>query len=345
MLDKIKPPPHFQFLEADVDQLYTSIDIREGLHALKAFLNKAGLHHTQVSFLVKLTEWVLINNYVTFGELSYLQISGTAMGTPCAVIFACIFVHTIEREALDIFSSTRFTPACIFLFVRFLDDTISIISDHDSGVDLMRILNSRRKTIHFTFKIRNSEAQFLDLTLFKRFDRHDQHLEVKAYSKPLNKFLFLPPNSCHPKHVFKGWAVGYGRRLRLACSIDNDFTTVADNFDSNATARGYSHNFTHAVRAAIPNRVTIVESILRSRSSTSKSIGVPFVITYTPEIRDALPAIRSALALTEVANLDPHFPQIFGCRTTPLLSFKRGPNLRDLVAPSTLQSTVTNSTN
>ena len=323
MLDKIKPPPHFQFLEADVDQLYPSINIEEGLHALKSFLITARMHHTQISLLIKLTKWVLVNNYVTFGELTYLQISGTAMGTPCAVIFACIFVHTIEREALDIFTSTRFSMSCIFLFVRFLDDIIAIISDYDSGIEVMRLLSSRRKSIHFTFKIRNSEAQFLDLTLYKRTHRHIHYLESKAYSKPLNKFLFLPPNSCHPKHIFKGWAVGYGRRLRGSCTVDSDYTQVMDDFGGRTTARGYSENFAQEVRSSIPNRATVVESIRRGKTQQSPFIGVPFVITYSPEIRDALPAIKQALSLTEVANLDPHFPQIFGCRTTPLLTLKR----------------------
>ena len=339
MLHKINPPEHFQFIEADVDNLYPSINIEEGLQALKYFLTTTGMHHTQVQLLAKLTSWVLTNNYVTFGDKKYLQISGTAMGTPCAVVFACIFVHIIEREALDLFASTRFVIRCLFLFVRFIDDLIAIVSDHDSGLDLMRLLNSRRKSIHFTFKIRNSEAQFLDLTLYKRTVRHTQHLEVKAYSKPMNKFLYLPPTSCHPRHIFGGWIVGCSRRLRQSCSMDDDFRLIIDNFAHHVTARGYSNDFVQRAIAKIPNRATIIENITNPTQRKS-SVGIPFVITYSPEIQEALPAIRQALSLTEVAYLDPHFPQIFGCRTTPLLSFKRGPNLRDLVAPSALQTTL-----
>ena len=331
-------PKHFQFLEADVKELFPSIPIDDGLRALKHFLIKTGMHHTQVSFLVQLTRWVLQNNYVMFGEYTYLQISGTAMGTPCAVVFACIYVHTIEREALDLFASTRYAIKCIFLFVRFLDDIIAIISDHDSGLELMRLLNSRRKSIQFTFKIRNSEAQFLDLTLYKRVVRHTEHLEVKAFSKPMNKFLYLPPTSCHPRHIFNGWVIGTGRRLRQSCSVDTDYTSVSDDFHSNTKARGYSEDFLRKTLAAVPSRETILHTLRYKTNNDTPSIGVPFVITYSPEIQEALPAIKRALALTEVANLDPHFPQIFGCRTTPLLSFKRGPNLRDLVAPSTLRT-------
>ena len=200
----------------------------------------------------------------------------------------------------------------------------------------MRLLNSRRKSIHFTFKIRNSEAQFLDLTLFKRTHRHIQYLESKAYSKPLNKFLFLPPNSSHPKHIFEGWAIGYGRRLRLNCTVDSDYTSSINDFGRRTTARGYSEEFAQKVISSIPSRTTIIDHLLRKHNREPKAINIPFVITYSPEIRDALPAIKQALSLTEVAQLDPHYPEIFGCRTTPMLSFKRGPNLRDLVAPSAL---------
>jgi hypothetical protein len=266
------------------------------------------------------------------------------MGTPCAVVFACIYIHTIEREALDLFASTRYIIKAVFLFTRFLDDIIAIISDYDSGIELMRLLNSRRKSIKFTFKIRNSEAQFLDLTLYKRFDHHKEYLEIKAYSKPMNKFLYLPPTSCHPRHIFGGWIVGTGRRLRLNCTVDTDFKAITKDFESHTTARGYSENFFHKTLAVIPNRATILYTLRHKVDNQTPSIGVPFVITYTPEIKDALPAIKHALSLTEVAYLDPHFPQIFGCRTTPLLSFKRGPNLRDLVAPSALPTTNTSST-
>jgi hypothetical protein len=111
-------PQHFQFLEADVKELFPSIPIEDGLHALKNFLTQTGMHHSQVSLLVQLTRWVLHNNYVSFGDQTYLQISGTAMGTPCAVVFACIYIHTIEREALDIFASTRYVFNCIFLITK-----------------------------------------------------------------------------------------------------------------------------------------------------------------------------------------------------------------------------------
>ena len=348
-LDKIKPPDHFQFIEADVKDLYTSINIEEGLHALKYFLKRStNMHSSQVQLIVLLTRWVLTNNYVMFGVHMYLQTSGTAMGTPCAVIFACIFVHVIEQEALDTLRSTMFIAEHLYLFVRFIDDLSIIVTTYEIGMALMKALNSRRKSIQFTFRIRNSDTTFLDLTLFKKIVRHvaGQRVAVRAYSKPMNKFLFLPPNSCHPKHIFNGWMVGYGKRLRLNCSEDQDFETCLADFQTRLTARGYSKDLIAKAFEAIPSRQAILNSITNAGEGRHDKapIGTPFVVTYSPDINAMLPSIKKALSLSNEAYLDPHVIQIFGHRTMPLLSFKRGSNLRDMVSPSALQSTIITST-
>ena len=339
-LDKLNLPRHFQFIEADADNLYPSINIEDGLKALKYFLkHRIHMHDAQIRLLILLTRWVLTNNYVTLGDDIYLQISGTAMGTPCAVIFACIYLHVIEQEALDILKSTTYICQYIYLFVRFIDDMSIIVSDYEAGMTLMKVLNSRRDSINFTFRIRNLETQFLDLTLFKKFEKHEEQLAVKAYTKPMNKFLFLPPQSCHPKHIFNGWIIGYGKRIRLNCSEDTDFTTCRNDFQSRLAARGYSNEIINKALDTVPSRQVILDSAIQANSGRKlKDIGVPFVITYSPEILALLPFIKRALSLSNEAYLDPHFLQIFGHRTTPLLSFKRGSNLRDSIAPSALKT-------
>ena len=336
-LDQVKPPDYFQFIAADVDNLYPSINIDEGLDALKYFLkHSTGFCLQQIRFILLLTRWVLANNYVSFGDAMYLQISGTAMGTPCAVIFACIFVHIIEQEAL---SALRFSYISqrISLFVRFIDDLSIIVSSYDVGQLLINALNARRKSIHFTATITNSETQFLDLTLFKTTGKPHGQLAVRAFTKPMNKFLFLPPNSCHPSHVFSGWVVGYGKRLRLNCSQDTDFNACLNDFKSRLVARGYPIAAIVKAFEVIPPRATILNNIKQSIiGKQRKEIGTPFAVTYSPEINAILPTIKRALSLSDEAYLDPHCIQIFGHRTTPLLSFKRGRNLRDFVSPSAL---------
>ena len=263
------------------------------------------------------------------------------MGTPCAVVFACIYMHIIEQEALDIFASQRYIHSCVILFLRFIDDIIAIFTDYTSAYEFMQILNSRRKNITLTFKIRNMEAQFLDLTLYK--DKHEsQIIQVKAYSKPMNKFLFLPPTSCHPPHIFPGWILGYGKRLRLNCTADSVYNNCLKDFQSRLLDRGYDQRLITTTFSKIPNRDNIISKLRTNNKPNSqtntKPIGIPFVVTYTPQIQQALPLISQALAFTEEAHLDPHFPLIFGKRVSPMLSFKRSSNLRDIVAPSSIST-------
>jgi hypothetical protein len=334
-LDTIKLPKYYQFIQADVDNLYPSINIDDALKALCTFLeDKSHFPNSQISFILKLTKWVLKNNYVTFGESTYLQICGTAMGTPCAVVVACIYMHILEQEALTQFARQHYIIRSIFLFNRFIDDYLILVSDYDTGLSLMELLNSRRDTIHITFKIRNSEAEFLDLTLYKT--QPDQ-ISVKSYTKPMNKHLFIPPTSCHPPHIFNGWIIGYGRRLRLNNQSDIHYQNSIDLFESSLLQRGYKQQMITDTLSVIPDRQIILGSIHKRDHLSKPFIGTPFVVTHTPAIHISLTAIKQAIAITEEATLDPHYPQIFNTTTaTPLISFKRGKNLRDIVAPSTL---------
>ena len=159
----------------------------------------------------------------------------------------------------------------------------------------------------------------------------------------MNKFLFLPPTSCHPPHIFQGWITGYGRRLRLNCANDDDYQVNLSQFKCRLEARGYDGYTIHRAFGNIPDRQTILDTVEQQQrteqtvNTRTQTIGVPFIITYCPAVKDALPAIKEALNLDEVARLDPHFPQLFGNRSTPLISFKRSTNLREIVAPSSLK--------
>ena len=338
MLDKINPPQHFQIIPADVDNLYPSINIDEALDAIYEFLcDRTGFPRTRTNFLIKLLRWVLRNNYVSFGDFTYLQIQGTAMGTPCAVVVACIFMHIIEEEALALFKRRYYISSTLFLFKRFIDDYVIIVSDYDTGLILMDLLNARRTSINITFKICNTEAEFLDLTLYKTYPIHQ--LAVKAYSKPINKYLFLPPSSCHPPHIFNGWIHGYGRRLRLNCSTDSDFVNALNHFKSKLLQRGYQEPMVTEIFSKIPDRPSILRDIsinTNSKVSSSSSIGIPFVVAYSPSIRTLLPLLKQALTFTEEAHMDPHFPAIFPTSNRPLVVFKRSSNLRELISTSSL---------
>jgi hypothetical protein len=254
------------------------------------------------------------------------------MVTSCAVVIACIYMHTLEQEALNQFAYQRYIIRAIFLFIRFIDDYIIAVSDYDQGLAFMELLNSRPKNITVTFEICNTEAQFLGLTLYKT---SPNTIAVKFYIKPMNKHRFLPPTSCHPPHNFRGWIVGYDRRLKGNNTEERDYTSFINLFESSLQGRGYKRERITIYFSVIPDRETVFQS-LTDKPNVGKDISTPFVITYAPAVQQSLNAIKQAIAFTEEARLDPHFNLIFAATTTPLLSFKCGKNLRNLVSPSAL---------
>jgi hypothetical protein len=129
--------------------------------------------------------------------------------------------------------------------------------------------------------------------------------------------------------------VGYGRRLKGNNTAESDYTNFIDLFGSSLLDRGHKQKKITEHFSVIPDRETVLQSFT-DKPKVKKDIGIPFVLTYTPAIQQSLNAIKQAIAFTEEAKLDPHFPLIFAATSTPLLSFKRGKNLRDLVAPSAL---------
>ena len=66
--------------------------------------------------IIKMTNFVLTNNFFEFNSKFYKQISGTAIGTKFVPPHACIFMDYIETEFLK---SQEIKP---WLWKRFIDD-------------------------------------------------------------------------------------------------------------------------------------------------------------------------------------------------------------------------------
>ena len=91
-LESIVFSPNCYLVEADVENLYPSIVIEDGLKSLHNALAYYNWEVSNVEFIVELAHWVLANNLITifsFRDRYYLQKIGTAMGTPFAKTFAC----------------------------------------------------------------------------------------------------------------------------------------------------------------------------------------------------------------------------------------------------------------
>ena len=113
-------PENSILVTADVVGLYSSISHELGLKALEEALEKRESKQVSTDDLIKLTKFVLQNNYFKFNGEVKQQTSGTAIGTNLATLYACIFIDQVESEFLK---TQQHQPLVWF---RYIDDIFFI---------------------------------------------------------------------------------------------------------------------------------------------------------------------------------------------------------------------------
>jgi hypothetical protein len=320
-------PNECALLSADVDSLYPSIDITRGLDAINQALLEYGTPPKDREFTIFLLRWVLFNNVLEFNNKLYLQIRGTAMGTPCAVVFACIFMGMLERRALASIRGISFMP---LYYKRFIDDILTIAASIQDCEAIKHALNAIDPLIRVSGQTSPTSTNFLDLTIYKEDDFTQTHkLDLDLYQKPSNKFLFLPPTSEHAPHVPQGWITGYIRRIRTNCTRDTKYTIRRTEFWKQLQARGFQHEKLQKYFQYNPNRTTI----LASTCFTPKSQGAPktlpllFKIRMSTRTTHVLRQLKNALSVypddhpNRTFN-NPQLRSIFLNRQRPIICFR-----------------------
>ena len=119
-LEKIKTlgciPDNALLVTADVVGLYPSIPHQAGLIALNEALDKKLSKKIPTDDLIKMTEFVLSNNFFEFNSHTFHLNSGTAIGTKFAPPYACIYMDQVEQK----FLATQINQPLIWL--RYIDD-------------------------------------------------------------------------------------------------------------------------------------------------------------------------------------------------------------------------------
>ena len=85
------------------------------------------------------------------------------MGTPCAVVFVCIFMGQIERKAWTTLSRLNIYP---LLNYRFIDDLLIIANSAEDAQTILDTFNDIDPLIKLTGNVSSDTSNFLDLTLY-----------------------------------------------------------------------------------------------------------------------------------------------------------------------------------
>jgi hypothetical protein len=96
-------PNNALLFAADATSMYTNIEIDIGMSAVRSFLeyNKTRIPQDfPTEFFLKILHLVMQNNIFSFANTFWLQLTGTAMGTPAACAYAMLTFGHYENSLI-----------------------------------------------------------------------------------------------------------------------------------------------------------------------------------------------------------------------------------------------------
>ncbi len=272
---------------ADIESLYPNIPLHEGLNfvykaitdlALRLPGNAKLRNDKHVRFIMQLMQWVLTNNYFKFGDDWFLQLQGTAMGTPLAVPFACLFVSQLETWVWNQPSVCSNLP---LYYKRYIDDIFYIAKCKEDAEAFFTVFDHRFPTIRCGSRTIDTQSGiFLDVEIFKgsRF-ASSQRFDLRTYQKIQNRYLYLAPNSFHRRAVFKGTILSELNRYRITCTSDDDFDSMRSIFYHRLLARGYNPDYLNSIFPCHLTRTELLDQLTKRFSFplTPKTSTIPLL--------------------------------------------------------------------
>lgn len=309
-------------------KLYPSIPPNRAIDAVNAHLLQDNITNnnrfTQYrQLIISLLQLVLLNNYLQYETLPttenknthiqyYLQISGIAMGTPCAVTISNIYLHAIERNAIN---SMIHAPK---LYTRYIDDIFAIVPSLAYKNELLQSLNSQDINIKVTDESNFNCINYLDITISKNTNmHHTDKLITTLYHKPISKFLYMHPHTFQPLHIKTNTIINELHRIHKTCSLPHDILKHREQYYTRLRLREYyPHTLKPIFRTSIPTK----QHLLHNKTiNKKKTITSPiFVTQYHPFTIHYKKTIKNTLTLPKkLSDKYPHLP-----KSKPIMTFK-----------------------
>lgn len=308
-------------LTADVTSLYPSIPIDAGIIAVRRTCLEFNYMISKVDFIIDLLTWVLFNNYCIFNNQVYLQIKGTAMGTPVAVCFANLFLYQLEKPIIYLCPYYR----------RYIDDIFAVCNTHSDANEFVHRFNSSFVTITLDAVNIDTSGIFLDLHLFM----YDNTLCHKLYQKPTNKYSYIPTISDHHPSIFHNFILQELKRYSLSCTFIFDYFALVSNFADRLSRRGYPPGYLTLALTKVPSRARLILALTRNPKPISNPHLKPIIIMGLPRLRpnpNWHQLFTIPIRLTDMLEYRLAYPSI---PTHVILGRKQGKNIANILMSST----------
>ena len=184
-------PTTAQLFTTDAVSMYTNIPTNTAIMLIAKHIRKnvAEVRPKQNDALIAALKLVMLNNIFSFGDMTFKQLNGTAMGTPPAPPYATIYYGIHESNFLP-----KQRPQVI-LYKRFIDDVFGIWLPHPDPQKNERLWNEFTKTMNnypgltWEFNPPSDTVDFMDLTITIKNGK----ISTSLFEKPLNLHLYIPP--------------------------------------------------------------------------------------------------------------------------------------------------------
>jgi hypothetical protein len=236
-LKQLDIPDKTLLFSADAKYMYTNINSDIGIQSIRAFIasNQESIPTDFPSeMFLQILEAVMKYNIFSFGNATWLQLSGTAMGTPAACAYAMISYGQHENTNI----LPRFSQNLLY-YRRYIDDIFGIwmppASNQDRKWQEFKSMLNDWGGLEWVIEEPSKATVFLDLNIKLR----QSVIHTSTYQKSLNLYLYIPPRSAHPPSCLKGLISGELRRYWLQNSPDN-FKIIVIKFIESLIDRGHS---------------------------------------------------------------------------------------------------------
>jgi hypothetical protein len=217
--------------------MYTNIDIDIGISAVRNFLqcNKAQISQDfPTELFLQILQLVMQNNIFSFANTYWLQLTGTAMGTPVACAYATVTFGQYENSLI----LQKYRRQLLY-YRRYIDDIIGIWlpdnnNDSSTWQGFKEDLNNWG-TLKWKIENPSRKTVFLDLEI----NLQGNTIATRTYQKDMNLYLYIPPLLAHPPSCFKGLITGEVRRCWLQNNPEN-FQMILIKFIERLLARGHT---------------------------------------------------------------------------------------------------------
>ena len=274
----------------DVTSLY--IHHVSGVDASSKFLNDHRVTKISTDVLCSFISFILTHSNFIIDDHSYLQPSGTVMGTKMVPYFANLFMASIEQTLIDN------SPLMPLFYVRFIDDIFMIWTHGSEELEQFTTrANSSHPSIKFTTEISSSNLTFLHVLISVTATG----IKTSLYRKPTDRHTYLMYCGFHPHDIKSAIVFIQILRLKRICPDILDYEHEVKIPTQGVLSRGYLYKLIseHINRVS---HITQTKTLTCNSNEKTNEKRITFITQFHPSIATLLKKVNKAWLNIHIDN-------------------------------------------